>query len=191
VRAEAHVGAAHVEDRGHRLGTNRLGLLLFMASEAFLFLVLLTSRFVLAGTTRPAEVNRVLGAFMTLILLSSSVTAGAAERSVLRGSRAAFLSSILATMVLGAAFLVLVGVEWTSANASFGPDSPYGSVFFLITGMHALHLLSGLVLLALVYAGGRRDEFSPEDHWDVQATVWYWHFVDIVWLSVFTTLYLA
>lgn len=174
-----------------RLAINRLGMWLFVVSEGFLFLILIATRFLLLGTAQPPEVSLALGALLTAVLLSSSATAYLADRSVIRGRRSLFLWSTIATMVLGLVFLGLVGVEWGAALVHFPPSTLYGSVFFTLTGTHALHLLSGLVVLLAVYLNGKRGRFSPEDHWGVRGGVLYWHFVDAVWLSVFATLYLV
>ncbi len=186
--------AGHAEvhyERYSRLQINRMGLWMFIASEAFLFLALLVSRYLLLGTYRPTEVNQALGVVLTAILLLSSVTAARGEKAIARGDQAGFLRGILATILLGVLFLVLVGYEWSVAFAHFPPSDPYGTVFFTLTGMHAAHLLSGIVILFLVYLNGRQGRFTPENHWGVEGSVLYWHFVDVVWLSVFTTLYLV
>ncbi len=100
-----------------------------------------------------------------------------------------FLAALAATIVLGVLFIGGVAMEW--ASAEFGPGTPYGTAFFSMTGLHVSHLLSGLVVLVLVYRLGRHGSFSADDHWGVTAAVRYWTFVDAMWLLVaFPTLYL-
>src|SRR3974377_2111094 len=150
---------AREEEREHGYGTavhheepqrptmNQLGLWLFFLSESFLFAALLVSRFYLAGTTRPG-VNQPLGLLITSILLCSSLTAYRAESSIARGNRTAFLSYLLATIALGIVFMGGVAYEWSTAE--FTRSSPYGAAFFAMTGLHATHVISGVVLLAMV-----------------------------------------
>ncbi len=183
------VATAHVHEEPRRLALNQLGLWLFFFSESFLFSALATARFVLAGTDRPEELNQALGLTITSVLLLSSLTAYLAESSMARGDRSNFLRYLLATIVLGAAFVAGVGVEWTTAE--FEPSEPYGTAFFSMTGMHAGHVVSGIVMLGLVYNLGRRGHFSVERHWGVEATIKYWHFVDVVWVFFYPALYLV
>ncbi len=174
----------------YQIYNRRLGLWLFIASESVIFLTLLTSRFYMQGVFRPEEVNQVLGLIITLILLASSFFANRAEVAIAGGDRSGFTRNILVTIVLGLVFLVgVVAVEWPEA-LSFAPLSTgYGTVFFATTGMHAFHVLSGVIILALVFVQGQRGRLA-EDHWAAEAGIIYWHFVDIVWVFVYPTLYL-
>ena len=180
---------APVHEEARRPALNQLGLWLFFASESFLFAALATARFVLTGTGRPEELSQPLGVAITSVLLLSSLTAYLAESSMAHGDRANFLRFLLATIALGLVFVAGVGVEWTTAE--FGPSDPFGTAFFSMTGMHALHVISGIVMLALVYSLARRGRFSAEHHWGVEATIKYWHFVDVVWVFFYPTLYLV
>ena len=170
---------------------NRLGLWLFIVSESALFSAFLFSRYYLTGTSQPEGLNISLGFVITAVLLASSFFAYRAERSISRGDRRGFLMSTLITIGLGILFLVGVGFEWKEALAEFPPPDLFGTVFFTLTGLHASHLISGLVLLVLMFFHGRRGGYSVESHWGVEAIVRYWHFVDVVWLFVFPTLYLV
>lgn len=174
------------------LPINRLGLWLFFASESMIFASLLTTRFVLLGSSRPEGLNQALGLGLTVVLLLSSVSAYSAETSIAHGRRTSFLLYLLATIVLAAAFLVgVVGFEWREAAAmGISYQTGYGIAYFSMTGMHALHVLSGIVLLGLVFLNGRRGAYSPESYWGVEATIKYWHFVDLVWVFFYPALYL-
>lgn len=168
--------------------TNRVGLWLFMVSEAFLFGGLLASRFYLWGNTRP-ELDQTLGLIVTAVLLVSSFFMNRAESAIAHGDRETFLNSMLITAGLGVAFLIgVVGFEWQGHLKPW--DGVYGAVVFGMTGLHALHVLSGVVLILIVWNLGRKGHFSAERHWGVEATAVYWHFVDVVWVFFYPALYL-
>jgi cytochrome c oxidase subunit III len=173
----------------YKLATNRLGLWLFMLSDAFIFGGLMLSRINLLGMTRP-ELNQFLGLGVTSILLVSSFFAYRAEVFIGLGNRKQFLTSLAITMSLGILFLVgVVGVEWQIAP--FGPaDSIAGAIFYVMTGFHAFHVLTGVIFLGIVLRNGRRGCYSAEKHWGVEASVVYWHFIDVVWFFFYPALYL-
>jgi cytochrome c oxidase subunit 3 len=178
--------------RGYsRLAINRMGLWLFIASEAFLFLALISSRYLLLGLNRPAQLNQFLALIITSILLLSSLTAYRAETSIGFGDRAGLQRNLLLTIAMGLIFMVGVSFEWAEAFEFFPPSTLFGSVFFTLTGVHAAHVLSGVVLLALAYLSSRRGSYSADDHWGVEAIVKYWHFVDVAWVFIYPTLYLV
>ncbi len=183
---------AAARPRYDRLAMNRLGLWLFFLSESMIFLILLITRFYLLGTYRPEKLNQPLGLTITVILLLSSLTAYRAETSMAHGDRQGFLRNLLVTIVLGTAFLVgVVGFEWPEApHLGIVPQEGFGIAFFSMTGMHAFHVLTGVILLAVVYLNGRRGAYSAESYWGVEASVKYWHFVDVVWVFFYPALYL-
>ena len=177
------------ESYTYKLLTNRIGLWLFLLSDAFIFGGLLLSRINLLGLTRP-DLNQVLGLAVTSILLISSFFANRAEIMMEFGDRKQFIISIAITMALGILFLVgVVGVEWRLAP--FGPaDSIQGAVFYVMTGFHAFHVFTGVIFLAIVLQNGSHGHYSTEKHWAVEACVVYWHFVDVVWFFFYPALYL-
>lgn len=177
----------HAREEALRPTLNQAGLWLFFLSESFLFAALASARFVLAGTSRP-HVDQQLGLLITSVLLASSLTAFLAEASIARNDRTGFLRYTLATIVLGLLFFVGVAFEWSAAE--FGRDEPYGTAFFSMTGLHASHVLSGVVMLAMVFYLGARGHFSAKSHWGAEAVVKYWHFVDMVWVFFYPILYL-
>ena len=179
------------ERRYSRLSINRLGLWLFIASESFFFLALLSSRYYLLGLYRPADLNQVLGLIITVVLLLSSLSAYRAESAIVHGNVSRMLRNVLITIGLALVFLVGVGIEWSEGFAFFPPSSRYGTVFFTLTGFHAAHVLSGVILLAVVYLNGRRGVYSAENFWPVEGVVKYWHFVDVAWVFIYPTLYLV
>jgi len=197
-----HHAPGHELPYAARLRHNRLGLWLFCFSEIFLFGALLSARFVLWGNTRP-DLSQVLGLLTTSILLLSSFFMNRAESAIAHDDRRTFSSGLLATAFLGTLFFIgvvfmewnifglnleLFGVEW------FGHlkpgDGAFGGVFFAMTGMHALHVVSGIILILVVWYNGRKGHFSSEQHWGVEACAIYWHYVDVIWVFFYPALYL-
>jgi cytochrome c oxidase subunit III len=176
----------------YKIGTNRLGLWLFLLSDAFVFAGLLVTRFSLLGLTRP-DLNQLLGLFVSLILLVSSFFANRAEVAAEKGDRKTLLVSVMVTIVLGVLFLLgVVFVEWPSAmREGITPSAGVGgAVFFMLTGMHAFHVFTGLIFLSLIFRNGWKNLYSPEKHFQVEAGVVYWHFIDVIWMFFYPALYL-
>ena len=173
-----------------KTATNRLGLWLFILSDAFVFAGLYVSRFYLLGPGLRPEVNQLVGLVVTSVLLLSSFFMNRAETAMAHGDRKTFLNGTLITLILGCLFLIgVVGVEWQIAP--FGPgDGAAASLFYAMTGFHAFHVLTGVVFLVIVYRNGRRGHYSAERHWAVEACAVYWHFVDVVWIFFYPALYL-
>ena len=183
---------AHHDDLAPRarLSTNRFGLWLFMASETFLFAAAIAARYYLLGFEKPEELNQPLGLAITSILLLSSLTAYLAEASIATDDQRGFRRFTMATVLLGMVFLGGVAYEWSEAFDHFPPQSPFGTVFFTLTGLHAFHVLSGVLALTAVWHVGGDGRWNAEAHWPVEGAVKYWHFVDVVWVFVYPTLYL-
>lgn len=176
----------------YKTGSNRFGLWLFILSDAFVFAGLLVSRFNLLGFTRP-HLNQTLGLVVTAVLLISSFFMNRAETSMAHGDQKGFMSGILITIVLGIGFLVgVVGVEWRLAAAEgvTASGDAAGAIFYMMTGMHAFHVLTGVIFLLIVFNNGRRGLYTQEKHWAVEASTVYWHFIDVVWIFFYPALYL-
>ena len=176
---------------GFKTGTNRLGLWLFLISDSFVFGGLMITRINLLGLTRP-ELNQLLGVAVTSMLLISSFFMNRGETLMHNGDRKGFLLNAGITFVLGLGFLLgVVLVEWPLAiYEGLTPSSgPAGAVFFMMTGMHAFHVLTGLILLAIIIANGKRGLYD-EKNYPVEAAAVYWHFVDVVWIFFYPALYL-
>lgn len=184
-------------DAGHhslvyKTGTNRLGLWLFLLSDSFVFGGLMVARINLLALSRP-ELNQILGLGVTSILLISSFFMNRGETAMAHGDRRGFLTNTLVTFALGLGFLLgVILVEWQLAiREGLTPDSSaVGAVFFMMTGMHAFHVFTGLLLLLVVLRNGWRGVYSQEKHWAVEAAAVYWHFVDVVWIFFYPALYL-
>lgn len=172
-----------------KLATNRMGFWLFILSDAFLFAGLLVTRFNLLGLTRP-DLDQFLGLVVTGVLLVSSFFMNRAETQMSQGDQKGFLISTSITLLLGLGFLAgVVGVEWQ--HAPFGVDeSAASAVFFMMTGMHAFHVLTGVIFLGVILNNGRRGLYTAEKHWAVEAATVYWHFIDVVWIFFYPALYL-
>lgn len=180
--------------RAH-LRNNRMGLWLFFISEVFLFGGLLTTRFYLWGLTRP-ELDQTIGLIVTSVLLLSSFSMNLAETAIEHGDRRTFQIGLAVTALLGLIFLGGVMIfEWGMFPALYEGHltmrgSKYGAVVFAMTGMHALHVISGIIFIYIVWRLGRRGHYSPERHWGVESCAIYWHFVDLVWIFFYPALYL-
>lgn len=168
---------------------NRLGLWFFIISESTVFAALLWSRLYLQGLHRPEHLNQTIGLGITSILLVSSLTAYRAEAAHGAGDADRMKRFVLLTLGLGILFLAGVAIEWTEAFQAFPPAGGFGSIFFVMTGMHAFHVITGLLMLALLFITARRVDL-PAEHWGPEAVVKYWHFVDVVWVFFYPAIYL-
>lgn len=130
---------------------------------------------------------------MTAILWSSSIPMHIADKGIRQGSQTALRTGLLASFVLGAAFIVLIiAIEYPEILDEFTPrTNSYGSLFFTITGLHGLHVIAGLMLIAWTAARGFAGHFDEQRHMTVRNVAMYWHFVDLVWAFVLATLYLS
>lgn len=175
----------------YKSGTNRIGLWLFLVSDSFVFGGLMVMRLNLLGLTRP-NLNQVLGLTVTAVLLISSFFMNRGETLLTNGDRKGFITNTIVTFVLGLGFLIgVVFVEWPNAiNEGITPSSgTAGAAFFMMTGMHAFHVLTGLIFLLIVLVNGRRGLYDDK-HYPVEAAAVYWHFVDVVWIFFYPALYL-
>ena len=179
------------ESYEYKSGTNRIGLWLFLLSDSFVFGGLAVMRFNLLGMTRP-HLNQYLGLLVTAVLLISSFFMNRAETAMQHSDRKGFIQNILITLALGIGFILgVVGVEWPNAikegvTASSGVA---GAAFFMMTGMHAFHVLTGVIFLIIVLRNGARGLYDVKGY-PVEAAAVYWHFVDVVWIFFYPALYL-
>ena len=130
--------------------------------------------------------------FYTICLLSSSLTIHLAGKSLERGRRAAFLALWLLTLVLGALFLYGTGQEWHRLIYEHGltvSTNLFGTTYYSLVGLHAFHVTAGLIMLTIVLLFGLAGRVGPEQSRRVDVLSLYWHFVDAVWVVVFTVVY--
>ena len=171
------------------------GMLCLIATESCLFAYLLFSYFYIALQRGPAwspepHPSMLLAGPNTVILLSSSVAAWWGEGGAQRGQRIRHLLGLALAIALGCAFLVIQVFEWKAKT--YGPTSgSYGSLYFTITGFHMAHVIVGLVVLSAVLFWSALGYFTPRRFEPVSISIVYWHFVDVVWLAVFSTFYLS
>lgn len=178
-----------------RISPPMLGLWIFIASESLFFGLLISSYLYLrirAGAWPPAdapELDLLIPAINSVVLLSSGVTMHGAHEAMRRGDRVVYMGGVLVTMLLGSVFLL--GQAYEYVHAGFGLSSGIlGSSFFTLTGFHGAHVFVGLVFLGLVLLRAARGHYSADRHLAVEASALYWHFVDVVWVVLFTVLYL-
>jgi cytochrome c oxidase subunit 3 len=177
-----------------------LGMLLFITSEIMFFGGLFAAYFnvrAAAPVWPPAEFQDKLHLMplvlpATIILISSSATVQLGVWSIRKGDRTGFTRGIALTLVMGLAFLVMqMGDYIILYSEGLKLDSgPFGSTYFTLTGFHMAHVLAGTIMLAVVLYRGMSGQFSARHHDAVEATSLYWHFVDVVWIVLFSILYL-
>lgn len=142
----------------------------------------------------PKEAMHAFGlpALNTLILLTSGGTITFAHIALKNNQRYKVSLGLLATVLLGIAFLILQAYEYHHAYSEMGiklNSGIYGTTFFMLTGFHGAHVTIGTIMLAVILLRCLRGHFTPEKHFGFEATAWYWHFVDVVWLFLFVFVY--
>jgi cytochrome c oxidase subunit 3 len=182
--------------RSSRVEPQLLGMLLFIISEVMLFGAFFTAYFFLRvvngdhwfpfqGHHLPVAVAGV----NTAILLSSSLTMHWALTAAKSGNRRAMQAGLFTTLGLGATFLFIQVNEYV--HIGFAPhDFAQGSVFYGLTGLHGAHVFVGLTLLSMATVRSFRGHFTPEQHRGVEVPGIYWHFVDVMWVIVYSTIYI-
>jgi cytochrome c oxidase subunit 3 len=200
----ASIPAAHHDDHHHgppeanrssRVEPQLLGMLLFIISEVMVFGAFFTAYFfirVVNGDAWPAhgtELPKLIAGINTAILISSSFTMHWAQESAKKGNRFGLKAGILTTLLLGSTFLFVQINEYV--HIGFAPhDHAQGSIFYGLTGLHGAHVFIGLMILLVMTIRAFRGHFSPEHHHGVEIGGIYWHFVDVMWIVVYVTVYL-
>jgi cytochrome c oxidase subunit 3 len=182
-----------------RLGL-RYGMFLFIASEVMFFVAFFWAFFHFAlypehtasGTWPPKGVHVFdpwdLPFLNTLILLTSGVTVTWAHHALRENDRKGLIYGLTLTVLLGLAFTSCQAYEYSHAAFGF-KDGIYSSTFFMATGFHGFHVIVGTIFLAVCLGRALKGQFTPERHFGFEAAAWYWHFVDVVWLFLFTAIY--
>jgi cytochrome c oxidase subunit 3 len=192
--ADHHHGppAAH---KSSRVEAPTLGMLLFIISEVMIFGAFFTAYFFIRVVTNdswPApgtKLPEAVAGINTAILLSSSLTIHWALTSIKRGNRFGLKAGMVTTFLLGLTFLTVQINEYV--HIGFAPhDSAQATVFYSLTGLHGAHVFIGLTLLAVATVRAFRGHYSPEHHHGVEIPGIYWHFVDVMWIVVYVTVYL-
>jgi cytochrome c oxidase subunit III len=177
---------------------NWWGMIFFIASEALIFANLIASYLYLeirGGSWRLPNGDQLDWRYPlvnTIILLLSSVPVRFAGAGIAKGNRRNLVIGLAGTIILGAIFLGGQIYEYGSLfGEHFMPQTQaFGSAFFTLTGFHGLHVTIGVIFLLIMLIRSLRGDFTAKNHFGVQAAEMYWHFVDIVWVVVFSTVYL-
>ena len=192
--ADHHHGppAAH---KSSRVEAPTLGMLLFIISEVMIFGAFFTAYFFIRVVTNdswPApgtKLPEAVAGINPAILLSSSLTIHWALTSIKNGNRFGLKAGMLSTFLLGLTFLTVQINEYV--HIGFAPhDHAQGTVFYSLTGLHGAHVFIGLCLLLMVTIRAFRGHYSAEHHEGMEVPGIYWHFVDIMWIVVFFTVYI-
>lgn len=181
-----------------RLETAKLAMIVFVASEAVFFAFLIAAYVYYSGATvhgpraeNSLDPSRTL--VLTICLLASSATLWLAERRLAAGYRSGFKAWLGVTVVLGSVFLAGQAIEYVgliSRNVTPARDL-FGATFFTLTGFHGLHVFCGLIALSALLVLASMNRFGEKAVSGVGAISIYWHFVDAVWVLIFSLIYLA
>jgi cytochrome c oxidase subunit 3 len=204
--ASVAAGAAHDHHHGppeanqsSRIDRQVLGMLLFIVSEVMLFGAFFAAYFFIrvvayeggAWPPEPFELPVAVAGVNTAILVSSSFTMHWALEAIRRNNHTALKAALTITWLLGATFLFIQINEYVHIGFS-AREGAFGSIFYSLTGLHGAHVFVGLLLLTFATVRAYRGHFGPEPdkHLGVEVPGIYWHFVDVMWIIVFTTVYI-
>jgi cytochrome c oxidase subunit 3 len=182
-----------------------LGMILFICSEIMFFSGLFAAYFSVRASTSPwppivngdaaltesfnLHAEPWFAGLLTVVLVISSFTCQMAVWSIRRDDRTGFVRAIGITLVLG--ILFLIGQIYDYSTLGFGiSDTPFGTTFYTLTGFHGAHVFGGAVMLSVILYRGLAGQFSSRHHDAVEAVSLYWHFVDVVWIVLYSTLYI-
>ncbi|MEO6059745.1 MAG: cytochrome c oxidase subunit 3 [Candidatus Limnocylindria bacterium] len=192
--ADEHLPISH---REAGMPTALVGMLLFIASEVMffggLFAAYFNARAIHAGEWGPPsgapELEMLPVALpITIILVASSFTMQFGVWAIRRGDQRAMRNWTMLTLALGVLFLIGQIYDYTTLGFGIG-DGAFGTVFYTLTGFHGAHVFGGAVGLTILSARAAQGQFSRRNHVAVEAISMYWHFVDVVWIALFSTLY--
>jgi heme/copper-type cytochrome/quinol oxidase subunit 3 len=176
----------------------KLGMWVFIGGEVVFFITLILlivlNRFVNAGYQAEfrSHLSIPIIALNTFVLVTSSYFVVRSLESIREGDARAMQRNLIAVLVLGLAFLGGQAFEWTSLfREGVGYTSTFGLPFFTVTGIHGTHVFVGCIWLLYLLFGHRRIPFTKENHLGIENFGLYWHFVDIVWIVLFTVIYLV
>lgn len=177
---------------------NRLGMLIFIASEGVFFLALIMAylfyrTFPAQGPSPQDSLDPLLTGFFSLFLFSSSFTMWQATRSLAQKKPKRMAVWLLATMLLGVIFLVGQGIEWAGLiqQGTFIGRNEFATTFFTLTGFHGAHVIIGLLILGTVLGLTLAGDFPGPKSAGVDVASIYWHFVDGVWVVIYSVIYLT
>jgi len=172
-----------------------VGTVVWLASELMFFSGLFAAYFTLRATAKGpwppegVELNARVAGLFTLALVASSGTVQLAVRALVKGDRARFRRWLIVTMVLAMVFLGNQAREWATATFKTSSNT-FGSAFYVMTGFHGLHVLGGVVAMLVLVARASSPRFGAADAPAAEVVSYYWHFVDVVWIALYATLFL-
>nr|YP_010730249.1 cytochrome c oxidase subunit III [Blepharipa latigena]WEG23064.1 cytochrome c oxidase subunit III [Blepharipa latigena] len=178
----------------------RWGMILFILSEILFFFSFFWAFFhsslspsIELGTIWPPMGITPFNAFQipllnTVILLTSGITVTWSHHSLMENNHSQTTQSLFFTIILGIYFTILQAYEYMEAPFTIA-DSSYGSTFFMATGFHGIHVMIGTTFLLICLTRHLNNHFSKNHHFGFEAAAWYWHFVDIVWLFLYISIY--
>ena len=200
--AHGHGSASAAGSRSavSRMNIGTLGMTIFIGSEIMLFASFFTAYFIARSNakqwppifqgTESFEAPKLITGVNTAILVFSSFTVWWAEKRLAEGDRKGLIRGLAVTIMLGATFLIIQINEY--AHLGFTPqDKMFGTIFYCLTGLHGAHVFVGLDVLTYSLNRARRGEFSHGNAGPLQAASIYWHFVDVVWVFLYTVVYLV
>lgn len=179
----------------HRASPLTVGTIIFLASECMFFSGLFATYFTLkaiSSTPWPPgdvhfEIPRAL--VFTGLLVSSSFTMQMAVRAIAAGNKTSFQRWVVLTAILGTSFIAnQLGYEWRETDFTYSSHA-FGSLFFTMTGFHAFHVTCGILAMAVLLGRSGVKRFGRDDLPAVEVVSYYWHFVDVVWVIMFTVLF--
>lgn len=182
------------------ISTPVLGMILFISSEVMFFAGLFAAYFNVRSTSKvgwPPPGNEhfqihheiLLPIVITAILVTSSFTCQIAISRIKRGDRTGMSRWLAFTLLLGITFLAGQAYDYTQLGFGMS-DGVFGTTFYTLTGFHGLHVTAGVIMLSVLMLRTGSGAFSARHHDAVEAVSLYWHFVDVVWIALFSTLYL-
>lgn len=185
------VTAARPMDK--QISTGRIALLIALGAESVFFITLLVAYASLRNDVSwnvSHTLSRLLIPILnTIVLLVSVITAWLSTRAIRQDQRASLQSGLLITLLLGLIFVAGQAYEFSHAGLQIN-DPSFGGVFFTLMGFHAVHILAGVVFLALNYMRAGLGDFSARNYETVKLGTWFWYYVVAVWIVLFVVLYL-
>nr|ASW34674.1 cytochrome c oxidase subunit III [Quedenfeldtia moerens] len=178
----------------------RYGMILFIISEVFFFIGFFWAFYhsslaptpELGGCWPPSGITPLdpfeVPLLNTAVLLASGVTVTWAHHAIMAGERKSALQALTLTIILGLYFTLLQAMEYLEAPFTIS-DSAYGTTFFVATGFHGLHVMIGTTFLMVCLLRHAKFHFTTNHHFGFEAAAWYWHFVDVVWLFLYISIY--
>jgi len=198
---------AHAPAQRHEITNSMLGFILFLASEVMFFGGLFAAYFIARGDAPSwppedlltaeqvaagvkLELHAALPAVATVLLVLSSVTIQWGEFQIKKGNQVGLVWGLFISLALGLIFLAMQMYDYAELHFGVG-DTIFGTTFYTLTGFHGAHVAGGAIFMFMVLMRALAGQFTAQSHEAVTACSMYWHFVDVVWIALFTILYIV